>query len=90
MSWYYVQHDGKWNIFSSIVDDFVFPEFVPFADLKKFVCDYKHKQVDEENKKLDSLLTDKPRLNVMSYEEAMVEKAIGDLNRGANGEREET
>ena len=65
---YYVQHEGKWNLFSTIVDDFLFERFVPFEELKRFVIE---EGVSRKTEELDTLLTDRPRINVMSYEEAM-------------------
>lgn len=66
---FYVQHDGKWNVFSSIVDDFLFPEFIPFEELKAWaIKDTTVRRIRE----LDSLLTDRPALNVMDYREACV------------------
>lgn len=65
---YYVQHKGKWNLFSTIVDDFLFERFVSFEELKRHVLN----EVSERKvAELETLLTDDPALNVMSYEEAM-------------------
>ena len=65
---YYVQHKGKWNLFSTIVDDFLFERFVSFDELKRFVIEEGRSRKIAE---LETLLTDDPALNVMSYEEAM-------------------
>lgn len=65
---YYVEKNGKWNIFSTIVDDFVFDEFICLDALKAHLLYERYKELTED---LDSLLTDKPSVNVMDYEEAM-------------------
>jgi len=65
---YYVKNkEGNWNIFSSIVDDYLYDEFMPFEVVKE---DMLQEKWLEYGKELDSLLTDNPELNVMSYEEA--------------------
>lgn len=65
---YYVQRNGKWNLFSTIVDDFLFKRFVSFEELKRHaVNEVSERKIAE----LETLLTDDPALNVMSYEEAM-------------------
>ena len=64
---YYVKNkEGNWNIFSSIVDDYLYDEFMPFEVVKE---DMLQEKWLEYGKELDSLLTDNPDLNVMSYEE---------------------
>lgn len=73
MPHYYVQHDGKWNVFSTIVDDFLLAEFLSFEDLKRWVLD--KDRIDRE-RELDTLLTDNPELNVMTYSEAIVDITI--------------
>ena len=60
--------DDNWNIFSTIVDDFLFKDFLDFDDIKAFAIG---ETVEQRIKELDSLLTNKPRLNVMSLEEAL-------------------
>ena len=68
MARFYVEKDGEWNIFSTIVDDFIFDEFICLDALKARLL-YEHfKELTED---IDSLLTDKPRVNVMSYTEAI-------------------
>lgn len=69
---FYVKNkENKWNIFSTIVDDFLYVDFVPFDYLVEDVCS----ELEEtKRKELKTLLTDKPELNVMSYEEAMERK----------------
>ncbi len=65
---YYVENkDGNWNVFSSIVDDYLYDEFMPFEVVKEDMLQEKWLKYGKE---LDSLLTDKLELNVMSYEEA--------------------
>ena len=64
---YVKNNEGNWNVFSSIVDDYLYDEFMPFEVVKEDMLQQKWL---EYGKELDSLLTDKPELNVMSYEEA--------------------
>lgn len=64
---FYVENKGKWNIYSTIVDDYLLNDFVDFKELKEAVMG---EMVVERNEELDTLLTDQPRLNVMSYKEA--------------------
>ena len=64
---YYVEHEGKWNILSTITDEYLFSEFTDFDILKSFVLG---ETVIERTEELDSLLTNKPKLNKMSYEDA--------------------
>lgn len=69
MAHYYVKDkENKWNIFSSVIDNFLFDSFIDFETLKAGVID---ETVREKDKELETLLTDKPELNVMSYEEAI-------------------
>ena len=70
---FYVENkEHKWNIFSSIVDDFLYDDFVDFKVLKGLVIkEAVDKLVEERNKDLDSLLTDQPLVNTMFYEDAM-------------------
>ena len=66
---FYVKNkENKWNIYSTIIDDLIFEEWIEFVDLEKYVCKraYKEKQAE-----IQTLLTDKPILNIMSYEECM-------------------
>lgn len=65
---FYVEKDGEWNIFSTITDDFIFDEFVCLDALKARLLYERYKELTED---IDSLLTDKPGVNVMDYEEAM-------------------
>lgn len=69
MSRYYVKNpEGKWNIFSSIIDDLLYDEWLEFGDLVDSVCD---ELIKNQKQNMRSLLTDNPRLNVMSYEECI-------------------
>lgn len=70
---YYVKNkENKWNIFSSIVDDFLYDDFVDFKVLKGLVIkEAIDKLVEEKDKDLDSLLTDQPIVNTMFYEDAI-------------------
>lgn len=70
---FYVENkEHKWNIFSSIVDDFLYDDFVDFKVLKGLVIkEAVDKLVEERNKDLDSLLTEQPLVNTMLYEDAM-------------------
>lgn len=66
---FYVKNkEDKWNVFSTIVDDFLYYDWLSFEDLVEvIVCEL----VKNKKKELKTLLTDKPELNVMSYDEAM-------------------
>ena len=70
---YYVENkEHKWNIFSSIVDDFLYDDFVDFKVLKGLVIkEAVDNLVEEKNKDLDSLLTNQPLVNTMFYEDAV-------------------
>ena len=70
---YYVENkEHKWNIFSSIADDFLYDDFVDFNVLKGLVIkEAVDSLVEERNKDLDSLLTDMPLVNTMFYEDAI-------------------
>ena len=65
---YFVENKGEWNIFSTIVDDFLFDEFICLDALKARLLYEEYKRIDED---INSLLTDRPKVNVMPYEEAM-------------------
>lgn len=73
MSRYYVENkEHKWNIFSSIVDDFLYDDFVDFKVLKGLVIkEAVDNLVEEKDKDLDSLLTEQPIVNTMFYEDAI-------------------
>lgn len=70
---YYVENkEHKWNIFSSIIDDFLYDDFVDFNVLKGLVIkEAVDNLVEERNKDLDSLLTNQPLVNTMLYEDAI-------------------
>lgn len=70
MSRIYTKKGDKWNIYSTVIDDFLFNTWISYDDLVKWVI-----QDMAENKKLDlqSLLTDKPVVNYMPYEELIEE-----------------
>ena len=68
MARYYVEKDGEWNIFSTIIDDFLFDEFICLDALKARLLYERFKELTED---MDSLLTDNPRVNVMAYNEAI-------------------
>ena len=68
MARYYVEKDGEWNIFSTIIDDFIFDEFICLDALKARLLYERFKELTED---MDSLLTDNPRVNVMAYSEAI-------------------
>ena len=71
MARYYVEKDGEWNIFSTVVDDFLFDEFICLDALKARLLYERFKELTED---MDSLLTDNPRVNVMTYSEAIERK----------------
>lgn len=58
--------DGRWQVFSTIVDDFV-SEPMTFDELKDFRLKYYGATYEET----ETLLTDKPQCNRMTYEEVM-------------------
>ena len=68
MARFYVEKDGEWNIFSTVVDDFLLDEFVCLDALKARLLYERYKELTED---IDSLLTDRPNVNVMTYEEAV-------------------
>ena len=85
MARYYVEKDGLWNMFSSVVDDFIMPNFVTFSMLKAFVIG---EAVQIKAKEIDSLQSAFPKLNTMSYDEAM--EIIEDKKRDDEAWEEET
>ena len=65
---YVKNNENKWNVFSTVVDDFLYYDWLNFDNLVEvIVCEL----VKNKKKELKTLLTDKPELNVMSYDEAM-------------------
>lgn len=85
MARFYVEKDGAWNVFSSIVDDFLIPEFVSFSMLKAFAVG---EAAQHKAKEIDSLQSPFPKLNTMSYDEAM--EIIEDKKRDDEAWEEET
>ena len=73
MARYYVEKDGEWNIFSTIIDDFLFDEFICLDALKARLLYERFKELTED---MDSLLTDNPRVNVMAYSEAVERRRV--------------
>ena len=73
MARYYVEKDGEWNIFSTIIDDFLFDEFICLDALKARLLYERFKELTED---MDSLLTNNPRVNVMTYSEAIERKRV--------------
>ena len=65
---YVKNNENKWNVFSTVVDDFLYYDWLNFDNLVEvIVCEL----VKNKKKELKTLLTDKPELNVMSYDEAI-------------------
>ena len=77
---FYVKNkENKWNVFSTIVDDFLYVDWLSFDDLVEAVCSELAQNKYEE---MQTLLTDKPKLNIMSYDEAM--RIVGGMEKNAN------
>lgn len=69
MARFYVKNkENKWNVFSTIVDDFLYVDWLSFDDLVEAVCSELAQNKYEE---MQTLLTDKPKLNIMNYDEAI-------------------
>lgn len=64
---YIKNNDDYWNIFSTIIDDYIYDEFIPFCEMKSRIL--RETLVNKSNE-LDSLRTSTPELNVMTLEEA--------------------
>lgn len=79
MSRYYVEKDGMWNVFSTLVDDFLYSDFMTFTELTALVIG---EVVVDKLADLESLKTDRPVLNKMPYEMAI------ELVRERQAERE--
>ena len=79
MSRYYVEKDGMWNVFSTVVDDFLYSDFMTFTELTALVIG---EVVVDKLADLESLKTDRPVLNKMPYEMAI------ELVRERQAERE--
>ena len=85
MARFYVENkEHKWNIFSSIVDDFLYDDFVDFDILKSLVIkEAIDNIIEEKEEELNKLSTGQHISNKMSYEEAI--KAI-EIRRGNDNE----
>lgn len=72
----YVEKDGEWNVFSTVVDDFLYSSFMSFDELKALVVG---EVVITKIKDLETLLTDRPVLCTMPFDEAMdiIERRYG-------------
>ena len=70
---YYVENkDHKWNIFSSVINDFLYSDFIDFEQLKDLVIEEAIIHlIEEKTKDLESLLTEQPIVNTMFYEDAL-------------------
>ena len=67
---YYVRNPktGRWNIYSTIVDDFILDEWATFDDLKHYAVS---EAAEEKRKDIERLKTSNPRVNVMPFDAAM-------------------
>lgn len=64
---FYVQRpDGKWNIFSSVIDGYI-AEGLTLEGIKNFRLE---KFSSENEREVNSLASDRPLLNVMDFDEA--------------------
>ena len=69
MSGFFVKNDeGKWNIYSHSIDNFLFDDWLTYEQLVEEVC---KEEIEKLKEKLATLLTDHPRMTVMGYDEAM-------------------
>lgn len=58
--------DGKWNIFSSVADGYI-AEGLTLDDIKQFRLE---EFASENEREVNSLVSDRPLLNVMDFAEA--------------------
>ena len=66
---FYVKNkENRWNIFSTVIDDFLYSDWLKFDDLVEVVI---YELIKNKQEELKSLLTDRPELNIMSYDEAI-------------------
>lgn len=66
---FYVKNkEEKWNIYSTIVDDILYDNWLTFNQLEEAVI---NEIIMDKKEDLKSLLTNNPRLNVMSYEDCL-------------------
>lgn len=63
-------NEAKWNIYSTICDGFLFDNWVNYDQLVEHLCNEEIKKLKET---LATLLTDNPRMTVMSYDDIMKE-----------------
>jgi len=61
--------DGRWRVFSTICEDYVSPPLT-FEELRTWRKLEYGAQGGQTDRETDSLLTDKPIINVMDYKEA--------------------
>ena len=79
--------DKQWNIYSTVIDNFLYDEWLSFPELVGGVID---ELVQDKIKDLMSLLTDDPRLNTMSYAEACQEiEYMQIMNEGEEDDAED-
>lgn len=73
---YYVKNPktGRWNIYSTIIDDFILSEWATFDELKHYAV---AEAAEEKAKDIESLKTNSPRVNVMPFEEAKGLQQLG-------------
>lgn len=64
---------GKWNIYSTIIDDFILDEWATFDELKHYAV---AEAAEEKRKDIESLKTQSPRVNIMDYDEAIALRAM--------------
>lgn len=63
---YVLRPDGKWNIFSSVADEYI-AEGLTLDGIKQFRLE---EFVSENEREVNSLASDRPLLNVMDFAEA--------------------
>ena len=68
--------DGRWQVFSTIADGFVTGPMT-FDELREH---RRRRAIEQCDYETDTLLTDRPRVNVMSYEEAMERMADSEVD----------
>ncbi len=67
--------DGRWRVFSSVCDDFV-TDPMTFDELREWRRFEYGSNGGFTDKETDSLLTDRPRVNVLAYEDAMQRREL--------------
>lgn len=78
---YVKRNENEWNIFSTIVDDFIYDKWMSFDGLVECVC---NELINDKKEEMKTLLTNKPELNTMSYEDALERKKQTLYNRWLN------